>query len=89
MPARTSTTGAPARGGSGSGDVLNRRAFNRALLEGQMLLRRWRLSAAEAIEHLVGMRAQVPNAPYIGLWTRLDGFRPDELVQLINDRDAD
>jgi len=32
------------------------------------------------------MQAQVPNAPYLGLWTRLDGFQPDELAKLITDR---
>jgi hypothetical protein len=75
-----------AQGSSGSGDVLGPRALNRALLERQILLRRSELSAFDAIEHLVGMQAQSPLAPYVGLWTRLEGFQPDELVQLMNNR---
>lgn len=76
------------RGASGSGEVLNPRALNRALLARQMLLQRAKLSAAEAIEHLVGMQAQAPNAPYVALWSRLDGFRHDELAQLLTERHA-
>jgi DNA glycosylase AlkZ-like len=40
----------------------------------------------EAIRHLVAMQAQEPLAPYLGLWTRLDGFRPDDLADLITGR---
>jgi hypothetical protein len=70
------------------GDVLSLRALNRATLARQHLLERKRMSAAAMIEHLVGMQAQAPNSPYVGLWTRLRDFKPDELAGLITKRRA-
>lgn len=66
--------------------VLGTRALNRATLHRQLLLRRGDLPALDAVGRLVGLQAQQPNAPYIGLWTRLAGFRRDELTRLLSDR---
>ena len=46
------------------------------------------MPAVAAIEHLVGMQAQAPLAPYVGLWSRLDGFRPADLTDAITGRRA-
>jgi winged helix DNA-binding protein len=73
---------------TGAGDVIGRRALNRALLDRQLLLGRRRMPASKAIERLVGLQAQVPTDPYLALWTRLDGFRPDLLARLIDGRRA-
>ena len=68
--------------------TLSRRALNRATLARQLLLERTRMAAADALEHLVGMQAQLPNAPYVALWSRLEGFEPAELSELVADRRA-
>lgn len=68
--------------------VLDRRTLNRITLERQLLQRRSTLSAEDAIEHLVGMQAQFPNAPYVGLWSRLQHFKHDDLVQLLLQKKA-
>ncbi|MGH2719783.1 MAG: winged helix DNA-binding domain-containing protein [Actinomycetota bacterium] len=46
------------------------------------------MTAGEALHHLVGMQAQAPLAPYVGLWSRLDGFDPGDLAALISSRAA-
>ncbi len=69
-------------------DLLGPRALNRATLTRQLLLSRAEMTAADAIEHLVGLQAQAPDAPYVGLWTRLRGFQPAELAALISSRRA-
>jgi hypothetical protein len=71
-----------------AGGVLSARALNRATLARQLLLERSKRSATSAIEHLVGMQAQAPNAPYVGLWTRLARFRHEELAALVSSREA-
>jgi Winged helix DNA-binding domain len=67
---------------------LGTRALNRALLDRQLLLQRSAMPALHAIEHLIGLQSQAPNPPYIGLWTRLVGFQPDQLADLIIQRKA-
>lgn len=64
------------------------RALNRALLERQLLLRRIELPVNSALEHLVGLQAQEQRVPYYALWSRLEGFDPDELGRLLVERDV-
>jgi Winged helix DNA-binding domain len=56
------------------------------LLARQLLLCRTDHSVLAAVAHLVGLQAQTPNAPYIGLWSRLTRFDPKQLTALVNDR---
>ena len=46
------------------------------------------MSVLDTLAHLVGMQAQLPAAPYVGLWSRLEGFRHGQLGELITNRQA-
>ncbi|MDY0813892.1 winged helix DNA-binding domain-containing protein [Kitasatospora purpeofusca] len=84
MSAREQAGGAAAEGG-----VLGRRALGRALLARQHLLERTTATPAAMIGHLGGLQAQaVPQPPYLGLLSRLDGFAPGALTELIESRRA-
>jgi hypothetical protein len=69
-------------------EPIGARALNRATLARQMLLERAELSAREALARLVGMQAQEPLDPYVGLWSRVRGFRPQALARLLTGREA-
>src|SRR5215472_2720187 len=78
-----------------AGETLSLRALNRALLGRQLLLDQpdlpddagaRRAGVIRVVEHLVGLQAQAPFPPYYGLWSRLPGFRPDDLAALLTDR---
>jgi hypothetical protein len=67
-------------------DRLDALQLNRATLDRQLLLRRAALPAWNAVEHLAGLQAQAPLAPYVGLWTRLAGFGHEDLKDLLAER---
>ncbi len=63
--------------------VLTLRELNRATLARQLLLERKRFSPTAVIERVVGMQAQWPSAPYVGIWTRTTSFRREALERLL------
>ncbi|HEX7255291.1 MAG TPA: crosslink repair DNA glycosylase YcaQ family protein [Gaiellaceae bacterium] len=61
--------------------MLSLREINRATLARQLLLERARLPVPRAAERLCALQAQDAKAPYLGLWSRLDGFRKEQLTR--------
>jgi hypothetical protein len=53
--------------------------LNRWTLTRQHLVERADLSVVDAVDALAGMQAQYSISPYVGLWTRVEGFRREHL----------
>lgn len=68
--------------------TISARALNRATLARQMLLARERVKPVAAIERLAGMQAQWPRPPFVGLWTRLEAFSRDDLLNAVERREV-
>jgi hypothetical protein len=65
---------------------LTTRRLNRALLARQLLLERGRMPLTRALERVAGIQAQYAPSTYIGLWSRLDGFRSRDLTHALERR---
>src|SRR5918999_290004 len=66
--------------------TLGQRELNRALLARQLLLERAGLSLPKALERVAGIQAQYAPSMYVGLWSRLRGFRRHALTRALERR---
>jgi hypothetical protein len=70
----------------GADRVLSQRELNRAVLARQLLLERRKEALPRALERIGGLQAQYAPSTYIGLWSRLAGFRRDRLTRALERR---
>lgn len=61
--------------------------WNRTLLARQHLLGRIDEDVIEVLDRCVGLQAQDPRPPFIGLWSRIEGFDPAEYDSLLLERE--
>lgn len=65
---------------------LTLRQLNRIYLDRQLLIQRADMTITQATERVVGWQSQIPNPPYIGLWTRIKNFVRHDLTTHIQNR---
>ncbi|QYN40596.1 winged helix DNA-binding domain-containing protein [Pseudonocardia sp. DSM 110487] len=63
--------------------MLSARELNRAVLARQLLLERAELSPQQAVEQVAGLQTQYAPSGYVGLWSRLAGFRRHTLTEAL------
>ncbi|WP_242454694.1 winged helix DNA-binding domain-containing protein [Bailinhaonella thermotolerans] len=68
------------------GRTLGARELNRASLARQFLLERAGRPVEEVVSHLAGLQAQTPHTWYVGLWSRVAGFDPGDVVEAMTAR---
>jgi hypothetical protein len=66
--------------------VLTERDLNRALLGRQLLLERATVALPDALELMGCLQAQYAPSMYIGLWSRVAGYRREALTEALQDR---
>src|SRR5882757_9156310 len=66
--------------------VMSWAELNRALLARQLLLERSTLPVVRAVRRLSGLQSQYAPSAYIGLWSRLAGFRRCDLTDALTQR---
>jgi hypothetical protein len=65
--------------------VLTQRELNRALLARQHLLERTRQPIGAVADGVGGLQTQYAPSGYVGLWSRVEGFRRDHLTNALED----
>src|SRR6185436_10441978 len=63
--------------------VLSVGELNRAVLARQLLLERASLTVPKALERMCGLQDQYAPSGYVGLWTRVSGFRRHDLTKAL------
>lgn len=66
--------------------TLTARELGRATLARQLLLERSAAGVVEAVRQVGGLQAQEPGPPFLGLWSRLEGFESGALLEALRSR---
>jgi winged helix DNA-binding protein len=66
--------------------TLSQRELNRTLLQRQLLLQRSRTPIPRTLERMGGLQAQYAPAMYIGLWSRMENLRREQVTRALERR---